>query len=767
MRDAHKKRYFGLLLLFCELICAEVQFDGSFGNTNSLTGPNFQINADQGRQVGGNLFHSFLTFNINNGETATFTGLGAIGSITNIMTRVTGGQASQINGLLRSTIPNASLFFLNPSGVIFGPEAALDVQGAFHVSTADYIRLEEGGRFDANLNSNDKLLTTGQPEAFGFLDDKQPANIDINESNLVLLPPNTQDLTFSGGEISITENSNLVSVGGTLKLISVSSGGEIKFNNDDTNTFQNMGVIKLGIASSNPSSSNPSQIVGKRVVIRGGFMQMENAVIQNTTFPDNSDIEPAIDLNMTDSSVISGKNSLVSLNGEGKQLWIDSGKLFVKDGAEIRSNNSNSTKPNNFSIIANEFNVQGVHSSATETKRSIISALGNTHININTDNLTINSGGQIRTQGGNLSVSANAVTIDGVNLGSRSEIFAASPTQGDSGSLSLFSDQVSVLNGGRISTTTRARSSGSSGNIEISAKQVLVDGKSDRFESSINTEAQGLSQNSGDGGILSIQTDNLKVQNNALVTARTRGPGNAGQIRVEASSIEVNNNGKITSESILANAGKAGTIYINAHDSLILSNNSEITVATEQADSGNIDIKTDLLQLREQSRITTSVADGEGNGGNININPTLLILTEGSEIIANAQQGDAGNIDIQINQGGALFQSLDSVIEASSQLGIDGNVEINAPDVDISSRFKPLPGDFLDVATVIQKPCIQRIQGKAIQFINQKYQVLPDSPYALRTISYELHDTIKPSRSTINQEKLAPIKDHQANFSDC
>ena len=49
---------------------------------------------------------------------------------------MTGGQQSLIDGMLRTTIPGANLYLLNPAGVFFGPNASLDTSGSFHVSTA-------------------------------------------------------------------------------------------------------------------------------------------------------------------------------------------------------------------------------------------------------------------------------------------------------------------------------------------------------------------------------------------------------------------------------------------------------------------------------------------------------------------------------------------------------------------------------------------------------------------------------------------------------
>ena len=57
-------------------------------------------------------------------------------TLANVISRVTGGSASQINGRLM-LLPLAggapNFFFINPAGVTFGAGASIDVPGAFHV----------------------------------------------------------------------------------------------------------------------------------------------------------------------------------------------------------------------------------------------------------------------------------------------------------------------------------------------------------------------------------------------------------------------------------------------------------------------------------------------------------------------------------------------------------------------------------------------------------------------------------------------------------
>ena len=120
--------------------------DGTLGTVVGRFGDAYSI--DAGTIRGNNLFHSFSLFNVPTGGSATFLGPS---SIANILSRVTGGQQSIIDGLIstRAAMPNANFFLLNPSGVLFTSGASLDVGGAFRVSTADNIRLADGAIFSA------------------------------------------------------------------------------------------------------------------------------------------------------------------------------------------------------------------------------------------------------------------------------------------------------------------------------------------------------------------------------------------------------------------------------------------------------------------------------------------------------------------------------------------------------------------------------------------------------------------------------------------
>ena len=159
---------------------AQVVHDGSLGPAQALAGPAFAIPHTNGLTAGDNPFPSFSQFDLASGESATFSGPA---NIANLLSRVTGGSQSTINGLLQTEgMPNANFFFINPAGVVFGPEAQIDVPAAFVVSTADVLELAEGGRFAATTDPADSVLTMASPVAFGFLDDS-PASIQPVSQN--------------------------------------------------------------------------------------------------------------------------------------------------------------------------------------------------------------------------------------------------------------------------------------------------------------------------------------------------------------------------------------------------------------------------------------------------------------------------------------------------------------------------------------------------------------------------------------------------------
>src|SRR5690348_9691898 len=182
-------------------LAQNITVDGTLTPAQTLAGPNYSITANLGKQVGGNLFHSFGIFGLTQGESANFSGPT---NVTNVIGRVTGGTASSIDGAINSSIGGANVYLINPAGMVFGPNATVNVAGAFHASTADYLRLSDGAKFQAT-NPSGSTLTAAPPAAFGFLTASPPA-LTVNGSQL---GPVTGTLGMVGGPVTINNGASL------------------------------------------------------------------------------------------------------------------------------------------------------------------------------------------------------------------------------------------------------------------------------------------------------------------------------------------------------------------------------------------------------------------------------------------------------------------------------------------------------------------------------------------------------------------------------
>lgn len=152
-------KYFHIFLLINLVNCTNLYAgaiitDGSVGPASSLIGPNYVIPQNIGTTIGNNLFHSFKTFQLNQNDVAEFSGAN---HMQNIISRVTGGEISKLDGTIRSKIGNANFFFINAAGVIFGEHAQIDVPAAFHVSTAHELNFQDGTRYQLVTPTGDTL----------------------------------------------------------------------------------------------------------------------------------------------------------------------------------------------------------------------------------------------------------------------------------------------------------------------------------------------------------------------------------------------------------------------------------------------------------------------------------------------------------------------------------------------------------------------------------------------------------------------------------
>ncbi|MEM9538539.1 MAG: CHAT domain-containing protein [Cyanobacteria bacterium P01_E01_bin.42] len=179
-----------------------------------------QFDIEGGILSGENLFHSFEAFGLDRGQVANFL---STPNIHNILSRVTGGDPSIVNGLIQVTGGNANLFLMNPAGMVFGAEASLNVPGDFTATTATGIGFG-GDRWFNAAGINDYAALTGNPDRFAF--DLAGAGTIVNGGNLAVNAG--KSLTLIGG--NVIDTGSLRSPGGTITIAAIPNSSLVRIS---------------------------------------------------------------------------------------------------------------------------------------------------------------------------------------------------------------------------------------------------------------------------------------------------------------------------------------------------------------------------------------------------------------------------------------------------------------------------------------------------------------------------------------------------------
>jgi filamentous hemagglutinin family protein len=682
-------------LLTANYATAQITPDRSLPNNSSVTINGSTFNITGGTQAGRNLFHSFQQFSVPTNNTAIFNnGL----DIQNIITRVTGGGISNIDGILRAS-GSANLFLINPAGIVFGKNARLDIGGSFVASTANSIKFTDGFEYSATTPQTTPLLTISVPSGLQFGTNPGRINVQgdgqgirqdthlIDTQNALRVKPN-QTLALVGGDITL-EGGTLKTAGGRIELGSVTGNSLVNLTPINKGFslgyegVQNFGNIQLSQQSDIDASGEGGgdiQVQARKITLTGGSQIEASTLGANSGGTLTVTASDAVELTgSTTDKYFTGMFAEVysGANGNGGNLIINTGSLSLR-GVSARIDVNNDGNGNAGNIVFNANNISISHSQVSAS----------TFSTGNAGNLTIHATNSVELSG--------EIPGTGGNPGFPGGLFAQVDVNGvgHGGNLTIDTKRLSVSDGSKVQVATFGQ--GDAGDLLIRASKVDV------FEfpnkpsfyitgifAGIETSPQNVKPAKGNGGSLIIETGRLSITNGGRVTADTYGVGNAGKVLIQATdSVEVmGRSARHGSSSLGATVqqgatGQGGDLIINTGQ-LIVKDRGQVGVSSQgRGDAGKLDVVARSIQLDNLGKIIAQTTSG--NGGNITLTiQDLLLLRNNSQISTTAgtssTNGNGGNITINVPNGFIVTApNENNDITANAYLGSGGKVQINA-----------------------------------------------------------------------------------------
>jgi filamentous hemagglutinin family protein len=715
-------------------VMAQVISDGTTNSIVNVKGNDFTI--INGINKGNNLFHSFSNLSLPTDGSATFD-LTNTPNITTIFSRVTGGNVSNIDGLIQTLNSNnpVSLFLMNPNGMVFGQNAKLNIGGSFVGTTANSIKFADGVEFSAINTNTNPLLTMSVP--IGLQMGQNSGNIQIQGTSHNLLHPEN----FSGSltrnpqqnGLGVSPSKTLALIGNGIQLnggvVIAESGhievgsvekGSINLNQStgfnwqfDYHPVQSLADIHLTNASLIDASGNP----GGSIHLQGKAIQIQDSsvvLIQSQGIQENNGLikvdadflEMEGALAKKDESIILSENLATR---KGANIDISARQIVGKDGGRIISTTyQNGGSGGDINVNTTE-SIEFFGFSPFDPARTTgIAALTYTgggkggNISIATQNMALRNGGTILTNmfggsaGGSINITADKISLIGENsrTSGASAIAASSFLGGNAGAIAINTNELLLTASGVISASTSG--SGNAGNLTINArKSVEVDGSGSVLARPSRITASGQL----------LPSVFLK-----MVGVSGLPTGNAGNLVINSPIVKVSNQGYIAAENV--GSGNAGYLQLLA-DTIFLDQKGQIRTSTTVGQGGNLELTVRDIFLMRNNSLVSAKAEGRGNGGNINISSPIIAGLENSDIIASAIKGKGGNITIT-TQGiiGLEFRNtitpredLTNDITVSSQFNVNGNVKINNVGVDPDSGLIKLPENITDPSQQIASGC--------------------------------------------------------------
>ncbi len=672
--------------------------DGSLGApartiARANAGPGiYTIRQTDGSVAGNNLFYSFSKFNIDSGQTARFTTTNP--ALANVISRVTGGETSLIHGRLQ-LIPALgsapALFLINPAGVVFGEGASISVPGAFHVSTADYLKFASGETFFVNPASPGSALSSAQPTAFGFLGTSL-ADISVAD-NAWLRAGQAQPVSVVAGNVEMSRYAGVYTdTGGDIRVVALGrSAQEVALSGEAPSASGNLTLADGGLIGTYSHTGRN----GGAIVVASGDLAISNregyyetGVLTYAT-PDGGKAG-AIHVDAR-KVTIDGKGSgaptgVISVadwfsTADGGNVEVAAaGNVSLLGGGEIstRSAPYSSGNSGHVKVSAGAIAIDG-QGSAYSTGIFSLADWGSTGNagsveTVARGNLSLRAGCEVSSgslsvgRAGNVQVRGADISLDGRGGLLPTGIARLTQSTGeDNGQVEVVASGSLSMNGGaQIFSTTASGQSAKSGTLRIRANEVALDNRSHIYSTT---------SSSGDASLVDVSASAaLLISRGSAISSSTGGAGRAGDIeiaagRIAADGAETNSRTGIWSETLPGSTGNAGTISVASTGAVELIRGGQLstsTLATGAAGALTLNANTMLVDGQSTSSVFTGV----------------LALTK------SGASGETGAVDVTVKQdltvrsGGVILADTFTAANA-------GAVSVRAGNIHIDSAGKP------------------------------------------------------------------------------
>ena len=701
------------------------------GEADYLILPNLGI------QRGDNLFHSFALFGVGPNEVALFSGHGAE-SLRNIVVRVTGGETSVIEGKLRSSVADADFYLLNPRGISIIEGGKIDsniissvfysFQGSsVYLSTAEALAFgdegfESAGEFRVENSSESFSLSSccgGSPAAFVFDGNSAGAVLPPSSVQVLDLPRGTgvdRGQTFAAVAGQVIVKADLTAYDGLVGLVAVGNAN-----------------VQVPVDLSRRTSTGGAPWwsgLGHEALVEVADGSEDQTQIR-TDFSDFSSTHGEGRILLRGGALVVNGASFYSLGEEASGIDLAAaGSILVEEGSRL-NDNSRGPVAGGIRIEGGSLEVVGGSTIASRAGEIFVEVTGDVRLD-DSQLGTRSESGTMRA--GDIKITAaSSIRLHG-RAGQRlTEISARGgedASQGEGGDVTLDAPRIEILDGAAVSATTGG--AGAAGNVTITGEILRIAGrKPGDFDqpSAVYSETIKFSDG-GDGGTVSITVGHLvSLEEGGEISVETQGSGDAGSVfvNVENGSLQLRGGASINAASDVGfgATGMAGDIDVTVVEDVVLVDSEFRTDSLD--DGGNVFV--DALGNVElvRSAIETDVRGG-GKGGNVEIGqegvPRLVFL-DSSEITATAVKGAGGNVEIAAR---GFLASADSVVDASSKLGINGVIDVSAPEVQVEGRLDPLPAGYLDVSALLRDHCAARRSAGASSFTLQGQPAIPPDP---------------------------------------